>query len=150
MKNYRNVNIDYDCRFELLESGEKVLPQEKKVEVVQTPFDSLIKTIYAPDERTGLPTGDLTYYVSDSVNPEIKEFILKNLLVDTSGAANPTVPEGIDMDTAVLLSRKRDETAEQYRERLNQFATNEVDRAKFLYEQAKSSVSKREATLASE
>lgn len=150
MKNYRNVNIDYDRRFELLESGEKVLPQEKKVEVVQTPFDSLIKTIYAPDERTGLPTGDLTYYVSDSVNPEIKEFILKNLLVDTSSVANPAVPEGIDMDTAVLLSRHRDETAEQYRERLNQFAYNEVDRAKFLYEQAKSSVSKEKPAVASE
>ena len=47
-----------------------------------SPTDVLIKEIYAPDPRTGLPTGDIGYFVSDKGNPEIKQFILEQLFMD--------------------------------------------------------------------
>ena len=95
----------------------------KDVEVIQDEKaeDSLLSIIYARDARTGLPVGDLTYYVSDKAHPEIKSFILQNLMQDVSSAANPSVPAGMDEDLALELTRSSDETYEQYVQRLQDY-----------------------------
>lgn len=86
-----------------------------------SPVQNLIREIYAVNPMTGLPSGDLTYYVSDSVDPQIKEFIKSNLLMDTSSAANISIPEGIDSDLAFDLQRSAGESLHDYVERLNNF-----------------------------
>lgn len=81
------------------------------VSLKKTPQDALLSVIYAIDERTNLPTGDLAYYVSDKVNPQIKEFILRNLLMDVSSAANETFDSKyISDDLALDLMRQPNET----------------------------------------
>ena len=122
---------------------------ENVSEVKKTPQDALLSVIYAIDERTKLPTGDLAYYVSDSVNPQIKEFILKNLLMDVSSAANPTFNSNeISDDLALDLMRQPNETPDAYRSRLNQFASENKDFAKRLYEKSLSFGEKSSASVA--
>lgn len=140
MRKLFGVNVDYDRNYTSFpdDLGDQIVvddsvPVAEKVSAV----DALIKVIYKPDERTGLPTGDLSYYVSDSVNPEIKAFILQNLLMDTSSVASPKIPNGISEQDAFDLMRGRDESVDDYRNRLNSFAVSNVERAKFLYDNAK-------------
>lgn len=83
--------------------------------------DSLLRLIYSRDARTGLPVGDLTYYVSDKANPEVKAFILQNLMQDVSAAANPTIPKDIPEELAMDLMRNSDESYDQYVSRLMQY-----------------------------
>lgn len=130
----------FDCYRNLknIESMPVVQPEVEKVEVPASATDALIKVIYALDPVSKLPTGDLGYYVSDKANPEIKEFILKNLYFDTSSAANVSVPDGIDSSLALDLMRNKNETPEQYQERLNNFAIENVEFAKSIYSQLNS------------
>lgn len=108
--------------------------------------NSLLRLIYAIDSRTKLPTGDLTYYVSDKANPEIKKFILDNLMMDTSGAANVSVPKGLSDDLAFEFARNNGESLEDYANRLN----SNIEKAKWLNEQYKSSVQTTSSSVASE
>lgn len=102
-------------------------------EVKNSPKDSLLKIVYAPDSRTGLPTGDLTYLVSDKAAPDVKEFILSNLMQDVSAAKNPANLQGLSDDALLELSRNKGESLESYVGRL----TREIDTFKFIQEQQK-------------
>lgn len=129
MRIYRGVNLDYDARFEEIES-QGALPcgnQLEKFEVKESPVDSLLKIIYSPDPVTGLPTGDLSYYVSDSVNPDIKAFVLQNLMFDTSNVANVKVPDGIDAELAFALQRGHDEDSESYASRIKDYMDKNIE-----------------------
>ena len=114
--------LSYMPYTQAIEDGLEPL-EVKDTEVVMdsVPDDSLLKIIYARDARTGLPVGDLTYFVSDKANPEVKQFILQNLMQDTSGAANPSVPAGMDPDLAIELTRSATETYEDYVNRLQNY-----------------------------
>lgn len=114
-------------------------PVEDSPEVSESnsPSDSLLRVIYAPDERTGLPTGDLQYFVSDKANPQIKQFILDNLMKDVSVAKNPMNADMSD-DDMLLFARKPNESIDSYAQRLN----NEIERAKWINEQVKNVQSK--------
>lgn len=138
MKRELYKNFDFARNIEHINAHMVVDSNEQSsVEVKKTPQDALLSVIYAIDERTKLPTGDLAYYVSDSVNPQIKEFILKNLLMDVSSAANPTFnSKEISDDLALDLMRQPNETPDAYRSRLNQFASENKDFAKRLYEKS--------------
>lgn len=81
--------------------------------------DAILQEIYAPDPRTGLPTGDIGYFVSDKANPEIKQFILEQLFMDVSGSANLSAPKGLSDDDILLLSRQSGESNQDYMQRLN-------------------------------
>lgn len=89
------------------------------------PSASLLKVIYSVDS-TGLPTGDLKYYVSPKANPEVKKWILDNLMFDTSSAQNVKIPDGLDSDTAFALQRCSGESVEQYADRINRFAQDNL------------------------
>ena len=100
------------------------------------PQDSLLKLIYSLDERTLCPTGDLHYYVNSKANPEVKNFILDNLLMDVSGAAKPALPDGLSDDDILALSRQCGESLESYVNRMN----SEIDRAKWINDEYKKSL----------
>lgn len=123
MRIYRNKNIDYDARFDELEKGQvdPVSSELRYVEIKESPFDSLVKVVYQVDPLFKLPTGDLTFFVSDKVNPDIKQFVLENLMLDTSSAANVPTPEGISPELSMSLARGATEDVDVYRERVNDF-----------------------------
>lgn len=144
MKKENYKSFDYARRYDPVRS--KCPVQEVNVDEENVvPKDSLLHTIYAPDPRTGLPTGDITYMVSDKVNPQVKQFILDNLMMDTSSAKTPSVPDGISDDALFELSRGHNESLADYVGRLNK----EVDTFKFIQEKYVSTRSK-EASVSSE
>lgn len=151
MKRELFYNFDFARRIKDAESKGIELPPELLLpEVQKEPKDSLLKVIYAPDSRTGLPTGDLTYYVSDKANPQVKQFILDNLLMDVSSAKNPAIPEGIDSTLAFDLMRKQGEGVQEYAERLNQFSSDNKQYAQMLYDKSRSVPKASESTVDSE
>lgn len=100
------------------------------------PADSLLSLVYRRDERTGLPTGDLSYLVSDKANPEVKQFILDNLMQDVSAAKNVSAPAGLSADDVLALSRNSGESIADYAARLNQ----SIDRDKWILSKYKQNV----------
>ena len=101
---------------------------EKKVELEKvekvSPADAFLRLVYALDPISNLPTGDLCYMVSDKANPEVKAWVLQNIQMDTSSAANMTAPDGLSDDDLITLTRKQGESTEAYAERVNIFFQN--------------------------
>jgi len=88
-----------------------------------TPYDEpesatanpLLSLIYAPDEMTGAPKGDVILYLSPKTDPRIKEFIQANLLSPV-----PVTPSsGLDDDTIMKYIKDKDETVDSYANRIS-------------------------------
>lgn len=109
------------------------ISEKKECEIDCKPQDTLLSIIYSPDARTGLPTGDLNYYVSDKANKDVKAFILQNLMLDVSAAKNVPNPSGLSDDALLELSRGSNETVDDYVMRMN----HEIETFKFFQEQLK-------------
>lgn len=112
--------------------GEEKREKEPDVDPQPDPKDSLLSLVYAVDERTQLPTGDLQYLVSDKANPQVKQFILDNLMQDVSAAQNVSAKYNLSDDDILALSRNQGESIQEYADRLN--ASIEKDR--WMIEQA--------------
>lgn len=106
--------------------------ESESIEVHDTTSkDSLLSLVYAKDDLTNLPTGDLTYLVSDKANPQVKQFILDNLMKDVSSQSMNTKVKGLSDDALLDLSRNIGESVQDYAERLNR----EIDVSKYLISQ---------------
>lgn len=118
--------------------------EEIEGDIKQSPADSIVRLVYAPDSRTGLPTGDLNYLVSDKANPQVKEFIKTQLMMDTSAAKNVTAKFDLSDDDILSLSRSSGESLDEYVARLN----TSIERDKWLIQQSKNvSVESKPASL---
>lgn len=95
--------------------------EEKEVIDINNPSDSFIRLVYSNDPVYNVPRGDLQYLVSDKANPAVKQWILDNIMIDTSGAATPVAPKGISDDDIALLARRSHESVKDYAERVNSF-----------------------------
>lgn len=128
MRIYRGKNLDFDCRFDEYDKSLEVVSNDlAAIEHKEKPSDALLKLIYAIDPLTNLPTGDLQYYVSDSVNPDIKAFVLQNLMFDASSVAQPKAPVGFSDDVAFELMRKTDESIDVYASRVNDYMQRNIE-----------------------
>lgn len=130
------ISLDFARRYDPALGVEKREVQ-KVDDKTSKPSDSLIRLIYSPDPVTKLPTGDLSYWVSDKVNPQIKEFILNNLMTDTTPSASRSLPDGISDDDAFELSRHFGESVNDYVDRLN----TQINDTLWLNDQRRKSVS---------
>lgn len=131
------LGFDFCRRFVdgTLSENSSVLPTVDDVdlkEIRQT--DSLLAVVFAPSPLTGLPSGDLTYLVNSKANPQIKQFILDNLMLDVSAAARPSVPADVNLsdDDLLALSRQKGESIEDYANRLN----TTIERDKWIIQSA--------------
>lgn len=115
-------------------------------EVMKTPQDSLLSVVYAPDARTGLPTGDIQYYVSDRASEDVKQFILQNLMKDVSVAKNVANPQGLSDDALLELSRGLNESVDDYVLRMQK----QVDDFKFIREQVAKQIQEQNVPFKSE
>lgn len=97
----------------------------------------ILQAIYALDPVTRLPTGDIMCYMSPNTPPEIKQYIMDSIMIDTSSQALPPLPDGLDEDTAFALERKVGENVDVYRERINQFMQHQVNIRDMAIENAK-------------
>lgn len=87
---------------------------------------AILKAIYALDPVTKLPTGDIMCYMSSATPPEVKQYIIDNIMVDTSSKRLPSLPEGLDDDTAFALERRVGESADSYRTRISNYMQEQV------------------------
>ena len=107
-------------------------PVEPIVEVPQVDrkdkYEELLDAIYSVDPRTGVPRGDLAVFMSKDANPEIRDFIQQNLLMDMSKEdGSLSLPDSVrnafrrDVtdDDIAALSRNHDESADEYAKRLS-------------------------------
>lgn len=92
---------------------------------------SLLNVIYSIG-ADGWPVGDLAVYAGRNASPEVKKFILDNLLRDVSGNANPSSME-LDDDTITVLTRGSNETQHQYVQRL----ADSIDKDKYILDKSR-------------
>lgn len=131
----------YDFMRRALDIESKVVEckvDEKPVMENHDPSAPLLKVIYSVDS-SGLPCGDLKYYLSPKANSEVKKWILDNLMFDTSSAQNVKLPDGLDSDTAFALQRCSGESVEQYADRINRFAQDNLSYVQEKYDKISNS-----------
>lgn len=133
---YKRIDALSNFSDELVEKLSAPIESENVEESSFKPADSLLSLVYKRDERTGLPTGDLSYLVSDKANPEVKQFILDNLMQDVSSAKNISAPAGLSDGDVLALSRNVGESVADYATRLNQ----SIDRDKWILDNYKKNV----------
>lgn len=84
--------------------------------------NQLLDVIYAPDLFTGLPQSDLAVYLSDKVDPAIREFVVSQLLTP-----NPN-PQGVDdahSDILFDLVRQDGESVSDYAVRIRDIVSED-------------------------
>ena len=75
----------------------------------------LLSLIYAPDEKTGAPKGDVVIFLSPKTDSRIREFIQSNLLSPV-----PVQPSsGLDDDTIMKYIKDKGETIDSYANRIS-------------------------------
>lgn len=79
--------------------------------------NDLFDVIYGLDPDTKLPKGDILMYVSARTSPEVRQFILDNLMSPNN--VRNTVPAGND-DLILELTRGKDESSQDYALRVSQ------------------------------
>lgn len=111
-KNCRGLSIlqgvDTDARSEYVD------PQYVMSE---SELDSVLKEIFSVDERSGLPRGDIAYFLSKDGNPQVKAWLESNLL-SPRAKMNGTSIEGVTDDFIAEFARNDGETTDNYRARI--------------------------------
>lgn len=97
----------------------------EEVDVKSDAESQLLDVIYAPDPFTRLPQSDVAVYLSDKVDPSIREFVASQLMTP-----NPDVKGVDDVNSDILfdLIRQDGESTVDYAVRINNLigADNEI------------------------
>lgn len=88
---------------------------EKEVDIQVSELDLILKEIFSVDPQTGSPRGDIVYYLSDKGNPQIKDWLLNNLMKSRPASQSP---EDLTDDIIEEMSRHADESVSDYSARL--------------------------------
>lgn len=95
-------------------------PDSPLPEFDDTPLGLMLKEIFQVDPVSGLPRGDIQYYLSSDGNPQIKQWLENNLLKPRMISTGSSL-EGVTDDMIAEFSRKRGESVDSYRLRLMSF-----------------------------
>lgn len=99
--------------------------------------DPLLDYIFGVNPVTGLPEGDIAMFLSDKTNPEIKNFISQQLLIENgSSDEGLSLPDSvtnrfrevISDDDIASFSRNHGETTQEYASRLRNWFAEEKQR----------------------
>ena len=82
-----------------------------------TDMDRILREIYSVDELTGLPKGDLVYYLSPDGNPQVKAWLENNLLKPRAAKLGTSL-EGVTDDMLAEFSKSAGESGSDYRARM--------------------------------
>lgn len=101
-------------------------------------LNQLCRMVFKKDPKTNGPTGVLDVYMSDSVDPRIREFIKMNFLGGNQPSALPSTDprfKDISDEDIADLTRNRNETQREYVARVN----NWIEQRHVEYENARNS-----------
>lgn len=110
---------------------------------------SLLNYIFGCDPNSGLPVGDLAIYLGKKCNPQVKEFIQSNLMLEnaTPDSSVNLPPDVVNKFRSVItdddisfFSRNHGESREEYSDRLRLYF---ADQKKFRSEQRKQATLKK-------
>lgn len=105
-------------------------------DVVPSPesqLDLILNEIFSVDPVSGLPKGDIAYYLGENGNAQVREWIKNNLLQPRS-VLTGSDPSKVSDDLIVEFSRRSDETNEAYAMRLSSIRSEAVENIRKLQE----------------
>lgn len=128
--------------YEPFEKVEKTAEKPKEV-------DSLLDIIYSKDPITGLPRGDLSMFLSDKTNPQVRLFIEQNLLTARSENTPSVLPDDVvnqyrkvlTDDDIARYTRNHGESIEEYTKRMYDDISEQ--RRQFYFQKKLSSLEKK-------
>lgn len=134
-----NLIIDYARRFNQIEPTD--MPDERELRSdVKSIDNDLLNYIFGNDPNNGGITGDLSIYLGDKANPEIKRYVELNLFKDNSESDGISLSTDqtnalrkvINDDDIAFFSRNNGETKDEYALRLRNYLEDEkARRAKY-------------------
>lgn len=134
-RNISNMSMYQGCSF--VTSCSVVDPEYVPTD---SEMDRIFKEIFSVDENSGLPKGDLAYYLSSDGNPQVKAWLENNLLKPRAAATGTTL-EGVTDDMLAEFARGSKESPEDYATRLKGIYDKSVaDIEKYKVEHLKSDV----------
>lgn len=80
-------------------------------------LENILKEIFSVDEVSGLPKGDMAYYLSPDGNPQVKAWLENNLLKPRAIKQGSSI-EGVTDDMLEEFSKRSDESSFDYQVRL--------------------------------
>lgn len=110
----KNLFSKYAC-FQGL-TNEKVYPEAPEYVPDDSQLMNVLNEIFAVDPATGLPRGDIAYYLSPNGNPTIKDWLMNNLMRPKFGIHPRN--EDLTDDQIAEFSRGVDESIDSYASRL--------------------------------
>lgn len=104
----------------------KPVPVKQKDFRDDSELNRICQLVYSADERTGLPSSDLSVLFSDSVPSEIADWVRKNLQTphELGGQRSVYGSENVDDDTIIQLTRNNNESQSAYIQRVNDYLIN--------------------------
>lgn len=125
-------------KFAFLVPVSKNLVPDRYVEDEVVPFpesqlDIILNEIFSVDPVSGMPKGDIAYYLGENGNAQVREWIKNNLLqprVVISGAD----PSRVSDDLIAEFSRGADESIEVYTMRLSSIRSEAEENLRKLQE----------------
>ena len=109
----RNLYRGMSCFKQLCTNESVFIQKTPEFKYSDSDLDMIIREIFSVDENTGLPVGDIAYYMSPNGNPQVKDWIMNNLL-KPSGRINSSVPDGVDDDVLAEFARGKEESVFDY------------------------------------
>lgn len=125
-----NRQIQFLQRINVLPSFPAKDIKDEKQEDARPPYEELLDIIYSIDPRTGMPKGDLAVFLNGDANPEIRDFIQKNLMMEMptfegqglvmNDALRNSFTKNITDDDIAEFSRNANETSDEYAKRISE------------------------------
>lgn len=125
-----NRQIQFLQRINVLPSFPVKDIKDEKKEDTRPPYEELLDMIYCIDPRTGMPKGDLAVFLNGDANPEIRDFIQKNLMMEMptgdgqglvmNDALRNSFTKNITDDDIAEFSRNANETSDEYAKRISE------------------------------
>lgn len=110
---YQGMNFDY----------KPVTKKFVESDVETSDLDAVLREIFFTDPVSGFPTGDIQYYMSKDGNPLVKDWLEKNLMLPREKPMNDTK---YDDDLIFEMSKKSDESFDDYRQRITKIVNESV------------------------
>ncbi len=93
-----------------------VIPDPPEVRS-ESDLQRVLDAIFTVDEKSGLPRTDVQYYLSPNGNPEVREWLINNLMKPRADKLRTNI-EGLTDDMLAEFTRGAEEDIDAYRKRI--------------------------------